>query len=102
MNFKPYEKYVILYILSKIMKADGIINPKEQEYMNRMYEQWGITIQEISIIMDLDLNSCVHIYSEMSADKKKTARQYFEEMAEADGFVDPRELNVIRSLTLKD
>lgn len=36
-TFSTIEKYAIIKVLSHIMKADGIIHPKEEEYMDQTY-----------------------------------------------------------------
>ena len=41
------EKFAIVTILSQIMNADGIIHPKEEEYMDKVYAELGITISDI-------------------------------------------------------
>ena len=50
------EKYAIVNILSQIMKADGIIHPKEEEFMDKVYSDLGIT--------DLDLSGYDHFHYE--------------------------------------
>lgn len=35
-NFTKFEKYAIINILSRIMKADGVIDPKEEDFMNHI------------------------------------------------------------------
>lgn len=36
-NFTQIEKYAIIKILLCIMKAGGIIDPKEEDFMNHIY-----------------------------------------------------------------
>ena len=43
-NFTKIEKYAIINILSCIMKADGVIDPKEEDFMNHIYSSFAITI----------------------------------------------------------
>jgi hypothetical protein len=44
------EKYAITKVLSYIMKADGIIHPKEEKYMDKIYSDLSITSMQFSII----------------------------------------------------
>lgn len=39
-NFTKFEKYAIINILSRIMKADGVIDPKEEDFMNHIYSSF--------------------------------------------------------------
>ena len=41
-NFTKIEKYAIVIVLLCIMKADGIIHPKEEEFMNEIYSNFDI------------------------------------------------------------
>ena len=53
-SFTTIEKYAIVKVLSHIMKADGIIHPKEEEYMNQTYSDFSITIHDIEDISNID------------------------------------------------
>lgn len=94
-NFTTVEKYAILHILSSIMKADGIINPKEEEYMNQVYRAFSTTIQDLEEISDFDDILAKHIIKRMRNENKKLARTIFTDMAKADGFIHPKEIEVI-------
>ncbi len=48
------QKYAIVAILSHIMNADGIIHPKEEEYMNKVYAELGIMICDMEDITNMD------------------------------------------------
>ena len=53
-SFTTIEKYAIVKVLSHIMKADGIIHPKEEEYMNQTYSDFSITIHDLEDISNID------------------------------------------------
>lgn len=53
-NFTQIEKYAIIKILLCIMKADGIIDPKEEDFMNHIYSCFAITISELEDISNID------------------------------------------------
>lgn len=55
------------------MKADGIINPKEEEYMNQVYRAFSTTIQDLEEISDFDDILAKHIIKRMSNENKKLA-----------------------------
>ena len=96
MDFTLYEKYAIVCVLSQIMKADGVVDLKEQEFLDEMYQNLGITFKDISTIVDLDILTCKNILRAMSDVKKKKANQYFLAMAAADGHIDNCELDIIQ------
>lgn len=49
-SYTTIEKYAITKVLSYIMKADGIIHPKEEKYMDKIYSDLSITSMQFSII----------------------------------------------------
>ena len=53
-QFTAIEKYAIVTILSQIMNADGIVHPKEEEYMNHVYAKLGITISDMEDMANMD------------------------------------------------
>ncbi len=77
------------------MKADGIIHPKEEEYMDGVYGELGITINDLEAVANIDELQAKFIIDEMNAENKEYARMLFLGMAASDGIVDPRELVVI-------
>ena len=52
-NFTKIEKYAIVIVLLCIMKADGIIHPKEEEFMNEIYSNFDITISDLENISNI-------------------------------------------------
>ena len=98
MDFTRYEKYAIVFVLSEIMKADGVVDLKEQEYLDEIYLKLGITFKDIPTIVDMDILSCKNILKAMSEAKRARANQYFLAMAAADGHVDNCELDIIQKI----
>ena len=92
------EKYAIVNILSQIMKADGIIHPKEEEFMDKAYCELGITINDLEDISNIDDIQAKFIIEEMSEESKEYARSLFVGMAESDGYVHPRESAIIEQI----
>ena len=92
------EKYAIVNILSQIMKADGIIHPKEEEFMDKAYSDLGITINDLEEIANIDDIQAKQIIDDMPNDSKDQARSLFVGMAESDGYVHPREKKIIEQI----
>ena len=65
------EKFAIVTILSQIMKADGIIHPKEEEYMDKVYAELGITISDMEDMANMDDYQARAVINEI-LDNKKT------------------------------
>lgn len=94
-QFTLNEKIAIVSILSQIMYADGIIHPKEEEYMDKVYEELGLTINDIDSITNMDIIQAYNILNEMAQKKREYAHSLFVSMAESDGYVHPKEMDVI-------
>ena len=94
-SFTTIEKYAIVKVLSHIMKADGIIHPKEEEFMNQIYSNFAIKISELENITSIDDIQANHIVRNMPNKKKEQAMALFAEMAKADGFIHPKEIEII-------
>lgn len=97
-NFTKIEKYAIVNILSNIMKADGIIHPKEEDFMNRIYRNFAITTSELEYISSLDDIQANLIVRRMTDEKKAQAMPLFVGMAKADGFLHPKEMEIINRI----
>ena len=94
-DLKTIEKHAIIIILTQIMKADGIIHPKEEEYMDKMFDKLNITIQDLENLSDLDDIQVKSIFDSMTPEHKKYAFALFVGMAEVDGYFDPTEKAII-------
>ncbi len=92
------EKYAIVNILSQIMKADGIIHPKEEEYMDKVYNDLGITITDLEDVANIDDIQSQFIISEMSDENMNFAHTLFLGMAVSDGYMHPKEIEIIDKL----
>ena len=95
------EKFAIVTILSQIMKADGIIHPKEEEYMDKIYAELDIRINDLEDMTNMDDIQAKTVINEMFVEKKQYAQSLFVSMAEADGYIHPKETEIIDRLWIK-
>ena len=98
--FTEIEKYAIINILSLIMEADVIIHPKEVEFIDVVMAKLNITVDKLDLIEHYDLNFSKSIIQSMNTPKVEYAKELFIKMASIDGYIDPRETDVINSLSL--
>ena len=101
MKLTIIEKFAIVTILSQIMRADGIIHPKEEEYMDKVYAELGITISDMEDMANMDDIQARFVINEMLDEKKQYALSLFVSMAEADGYIHPKETEIINQLWIK-
>lgn len=94
-NFTLAEKRIIYQILTLIMKADSILNPAEVEYLDKVFTDFEMDINEFDHMEEVTIEELSSDFSKFSGEKKEFAKKLFEEMSECDGYVDPREVDII-------
>ena len=97
-EFNNTERIVVLFFLYEIMKADTIIHPAEESYMNKMLKQFKITTKDIDRMELLDYSYCEAVLQGFSQEKMAFAKECFVGMSTSDGYVDYREQNLIDRL----
>lgn len=98
MDYTLTEKYAIINILSAIMEADTVIHPKEVEYMNSIMKSLQIMVSDLDHLEIKDFRLDRQIIRDMSSEKRSEAMELFRKMSEVDGYIDPREIDVINSI----
>lgn len=96
------QKYAIVAILTQIMNADGVIHPKEEEYMDKVYVELGIKIGDIEDMTNIDAFQAKQIVREMSEEQRQYSQNLFVSMAKSDDFFHPREYAIIEQFYAKD
>ena len=94
------DKRIIYQILTLIMKSDFIIRPAEVSFLDKVFADFSLSYDEFDHMEELELDSLTKYYEKFTDDKKKYAMQLFIEMAKCDGYVDPRELAIIKKLEI--
>ena len=80
------------------MKADLIINPAEVEYVDKIFDSFQLELSEFDHMEDVELEELITGFSFFSNETKEYAKKLFMEMAECDGYVDPREMELIQTI----
>lgn len=81
------------------MKADNILNPAEVKFLDSVFERFELDVSEFDHMDDLSFDELSKEYSMFTPQTKEYATGLFKEMAECDGYVDPRELAIIEKLS---
>lgn len=92
------EKRTIFQILILIMKADMLIDPAEEKYLDYIFNTFNLDIAEFDHMEMIELDHLANEFSMFSAEVKSYARKLFVEMSRSDGFEDPRETEIIERL----
>ncbi len=94
------EKRVIFQILIQIMKADLVTQDEEIKYLDNVFNEFSLSIDEFDHTEQLDLDYLKTQFSNFSDAKKQYAKTLFIGMSQCDGFEDPRETGIINQLCL--
>ena len=97
-KFTPYEQRIIVAILIAIMEADGIIDPNETVFLDKIIKEFEMPQKELDQISEYDLNLVIQDYQNLEPWKKEEAVKLFIDMAKCDGYAHPKELEIINAL----
>ena len=101
MNLSINEKRTIFQILVLIMKADDVIRPEEMDFLDGVFNDFHMSIDEFDHMEEIEIDYLRKELSLFSDETRNYAKQLFIEMSQCDGFVDPREALLIENLLLK-
>lgn len=96
--FTHSEKYAVVKMLIFIMEADSIIHPNEIEYIDSVFIDLAITADDNEHLDFMDLHMCIDIIKKMPKKKQLVAKDMLYRMANIDGYIDPREKELLDSL----
>ena len=100
MTYTPEERRTILYVLSEVMLADGIVHPKEKEFFDEVYKSIGAIITDLSTMEHIDRQYAKGVFQQMDKEKQESLTKLLYDMAMADGYLDPREQVVLDFYTI--
>ena len=95
MIFNSTEQKIIVAILIAIMEADSVIMPVETKFLDSVIESFNMSLVDLDQIDEIDINIAYKLFGKFESSKKEAARELFKKMAECDGFIDPRELQIL-------
>lgn len=99
-KFSEQEKRTILQLLTMIMEADTVINPKEVAYINSVVKDFGFSSAEFDHMDMLDFTVLKNEFGLMNIEKQHKAKEYFLKMAKADGYIHKNEISLLNDLQL--
>lgn len=97
-TFSQNEKYAIINMLTMIIEADAIVHPKEVEFMDSILVDFSITTIDYEHMENMDMQLCLTTIKEMTPDNQEIAKNIFSTMASIDGYIDPREKELLESI----
>lgn len=99
-SFSTDDKTIVYSLLTKVMDADNIQDPKEQEFLNEIKELFALDPSDIKKADAMSLNKCKKELSKFSDPKRQIIKELLISMANADGRYVKQEEDLINSLQL--
>lgn len=89
------ERRTILYVLTEVMFADGIVHPAEQDFFDKIFKEINADVADMTAMEHIDSDYALNIFHRMSEEKQSRLRNTLYDMAMADGVLDYREQRVL-------
>jgi len=99
MNLTLKEKRIIYQILILIMKADLVNRQEELTFLDKIFHEFNLSIDEFDHMDNIDIDYLIEEMSSFPEECKRYAKKLFMQMAVCDGFVDPREMEIIEKIS---
>lgn len=100
MKFKENHKTALAKVLSDLVQCDGIVNQGEIEFLQRVYEAFGITSTSRKKATTLSLSDAVNILRTLGNCEKAAVLRLFQALSLSDDALDPNESLLSTALLL--
>jgi len=100
MKFKENHKTALAKVLSDLVQCDGIVNQGEIDFLQRVYETFGITATSRKKATTISLSNAVGILKTLGNKEKNAVLRLFQTLSLSDDDLDPNESLLITSLIL--
>ena len=100
MKFKENHKTALAKVLSDLVQCDGIVNQGEIDFLQRVYEAFGITSTSRKKATTISLSNAVGILKTLGNKEKNAVLRLFQTLSMSDDDLDPNESLLITSLIL--
>ena len=77
------------------MNADSIIMDEETAFLDKVFNDFGLSVEEFDHMEELDIDLLHKDFILFSNEKKEYAKDLFLGMSSCDGIIDPRETAII-------
>ena len=94
-TYTTEERRTILYVLTEVMMADGVLHPAEQDFFDKIFCSINADVTDMTAMEHIDNEYALSVFKAMSEDKQKHLQQLLYDMAMADGVLDSREQSVL-------
>ena len=100
MKFKENHKTALAKVLSDLVQCDGIVNQGEIDFLQRVYDCFGITSASRKKATTLSLSDAVSILKTLESKEKLAILRLFQTLSMSDDSLDTNESLLITALIL--
>jgi uncharacterized tellurite resistance protein B-like protein len=102
MSFTHEEKKAISKILGDLIKADGKVDLGEAEMLYIISSEIGVNTQIQDEAMQMKSEDAIIVLQQMPDKKRAQVARYLHTMADSDGRLDPKEMEIILKVINRD
>lgn len=92
------EKLAVVKMIHSMVKADGVVHPKEIDTVKELMVRIDFDNHQIALAQDIEQDQALAILRKMTKPKKNSVVKALKEIAQSDGFVHEKELELLGRL----
>lgn len=98
MELNLAEKLAVIKMIHTMVKADGVVHPKEIDTVKELMLRIDFDSHQISLAQDIEQEQAMAILRKMTESKKNIVIEALKDIAQSDGFVHEKELELLGRL----
>lgn len=98
MELNLAEKLAVVKMIHSMVKADGVVHPKEIDTVKELMVRIDFDNHQIALAQDIEQDQALAILRKMTKPKKNSVVKALKEIAQSDGFVHEKELELLGRL----
>jgi uncharacterized tellurite resistance protein B-like protein len=95
MELNLAEKLAVVKMIHTMVKADGVVHPKEIDTVKKLMIRIDFDNHQIALAKDIEQDQAIAILRKMTESKKEIVLEALKEIAQSDGFVHEKELELL-------
>lgn len=98
MELNLAEKLAVVKMIHTMVRADGVVHPKEIDTVKELMVRIDFDNHQIALGRDIEQEQAIAILQKMTKSKKDIVLNALKDIAQSDGFVHEKELEVLGRL----
>lgn len=98
MELNLAEKLAVVKMIHTMVRADGVVHPKEIDTVKELMVRIDFDNHQIALARDIEQEQAIAILQKMTKSKKDIVLNALKDIAQSDGFVHEKELEVLGRL----